>query len=256
MEQDLEKVNQHLKRYIKIIIKEYGKYIDENSKNIISSNKDLLRWENNSVSFFVSNGVLYLPLKAYDFFKKIEYYENYNKVNKKYDYEKYLDTSKSYYDYINSVIEGGLKPIDYFLESLLHEAMHICTSSGGNGLDEGINELITRRLAQKYSINIAAVGYNKEVEVALLLERILTTPNITRLSFTKSESKEEYLVQNFGIDIFKLYNEVSQSMEKKVNRYMFQANNPYEKAEIYSKISYDYEKELIKTYLKTNKFNL
>lgn len=139
-----------LKDYIKIIIEEYGEYISEYNKNIILACDSLAIWNHDTtISFSVYDFKLFLPLCAYDVFEVIKKHKNYGTKKVSYDYTKYLETNSTYEDYINHVIDNGLTVREYFLESLLHEAMHICGSGGGRPLEEEINELKTRELAQK-----------------------------------------------------------------------------------------------------------
>lgn len=112
MEEDLLKVKTLLKEYINIIIKEYGLYISDDTKNYLLNN-DIVKWSYDTISFYVSNGVLYLPFLAYKEFEQFKLLDNYGINKKVYNVNNYLNINTTYLQYINSVIEGGLLPIDY-----------------------------------------------------------------------------------------------------------------------------------------------
>lgn len=195
--------------------------------------------QNDSISFFVRDNTLYLPYQAYSVFEKFKEKENYGISKKVYKVEEYLNTSSNYNDYINSVIENGFEPLDYFLDSLLHEALHLCGSAGKFPLEEGINELKTRQLAQKMNIGIAGVGYQKEVEIAKILETIISKEVMDELTFIPYSQKYDYLEKNLGIQFAELYYNISTAMNNKFNKEIFLTTNPYKKAELYSQINYD-----------------
>lgn len=112
--------------------------------------------------------------------------------------------------------------------------MHLCGSTGGNPLDEGINELKTRELAKNYNIPIAAMGYSKEVEISLILQDIIGIDIMNELTFIKD--KYNYLYNVLGIEYADLYNKINSLMLN--NSLSISIKDPYEKAKKYSKIDY------------------
>lgn len=144
-----------------------------------------------TISFICHEGKLYLPVRAYRFFDKVRNLKEYNsEPGLRIKEENYLKTKATYKDYIEHVIKGGLTTRDYFLESLLHEAFHLCGSCGGYPLFEGINELKTRELAYKQKIVIAATGYQKEVEIALKLQEIFGKNGMDVIAFKHNNLEE------------------------------------------------------------------
>ncbi len=239
-ENDLYKIKELIIKYIDLISKEfpYSKAAERlnSGEELVEFNKD------NAISFFVYNGTLLLPKAAYSIFPAFEENENYG-INKDSHrrVEDYLNTDTTYFDYIRHVIEGGLSVYDYFEESLLHETMHICGSDGGSPLEEGINELKTRELAQKHNIKIAAYGYPKEVEVAKQLQGVLGKDAMDELTFIPTNERYNFLVSRLGISAAELYHSLSSEMLNCSQNYysnLRHVNNPVEKAKLYETIDY------------------
>lgn len=249
MKEDLLKIKKLLVKYIGIIIKEYPTCCGSSIIEKVNHGEELVKFnKSTAISFFVKNDILLLPQSAYNIFLKLKKYENYGtKPNAHRNIEDYLDTATTYKEYIDHIIEGALSVYDYFEESLLHEAMHICGSQGGTPLEEGINELKTRELAQKYNIRIAAYGYSKEVEVAKYLQRLVGKEIMDELTFIPKNERKIFLSDKAGVKIAELYELLSRTMIEKTKDYysrLPELNNPFEKAELYESINYS---ELYKT---------
>lgn len=238
MENDLLRIEKLLLKYLSIISKEYSFSEAEIVINKIKEGKRIVKFNSTqSISFFVNDGILLLPKAAYDIFPSLKRIKNYGtKLNQHRNIEEYLDTNTTYYDYINHVIESGMSVYKYFEESLLHETMHICGSRGGTPLEEGINELKTRELAQKYNISIAAYGYPKEVEIAKKLQKIIGKEIMDELTFIPIAERFNFLASRVSIEIAKLYDLLSIEMVKRSKDYycnIGQISDPYEKAKFY-----------------------
>lgn len=242
MIEDKKEIEKLLLEYLKIIISEYGNHIDGDIVHYLLTNNVVEFSENNTVSFLVYKNVLYLPKQVYAIMPSIESNIGYgsNRGHRRQP-EEYLDTNTTYYDYINHFILAGLTPLEYFKESLLHEAMHLCGCRGGNPLEEGITELKTRELAQKYGIVISGYGYPKEVEVAKRVQSIIGKDVIEELMFLPYDRKRSFLIEKVGIEKADLYFTVSKDMQRLSASYFEQvksASDPYQKAELYSNINY------------------
>ena len=141
---------------------------------------------------------------------------------------------------------------DYFEESLLHETMHICGSRGGYPLEEGINELKTRELAQKYNIKIAAYGYSKEVEMAKKMQKIIGKETMDKLTFISRYERIVFLRDKLGDEVAELYLQISDEMTKKSEDYykkISQVSDPFEKAELYDNIDYTELYQIVDDYM-------
>lgn len=235
-EKDLIKVKKMILELLQLIKKEY-KVSEDLINDIIDNIDNKVYFQNSSISFFVSNGKLYLPELAYSLLKSNGNKTNLYGVN----IDDYLNTQNTYYDYINHVINDNLTPFDYFSESLLHEVMHLCGGKGGNPLQEGINELKTRELAKKYRLCIAATGYQKEVEVALKLQKIIGKSIMDVIAFKSVDRAFEYIKENDSIEHAELFLKTYSEMIKVNDYYQIQIEsitNPYDKARLYETIDY------------------
>ena len=253
MEQDFLRIKELLLEYIKLILKNYSNCDKEKILNSINNDDKIVEFNTlDTITFIVQNGVLLLPKAAYKLFPLLKQNENYGtKANNHRSIEDYLDTNTTYMEYINHLIESGMDVYDYFEESLLHEAMHICGSQGGTPLEEGINELKTRELAQKYNIKIAAYGYSKEVEISKQLQQIVGKDIMDELTFIPKHKRKEFLIHKSGEDVAELYKLLSNKMIEKSSNYydkLFQVSDPFEKAKLYEDVDYTEVYQIIDNY--------
>lgn len=257
MIEDKNNIVKLLLNHIRIIISEYKDSIEPETVNYLLNNNLVEFSSANTISFFVRDGVLYLPKRIYDLMPIFKGHELYGiSPNDGRKPEEYLDTDTTYYDYIDHFIKAGITPYKYFEESLLHEAMHLCGSLGGNPLDEGINELKTRELAQKYGIKIAAYGYPKETEVAKTLQEVIGKDVMDKLAFIKINKRREFLIEKVGIEKADLYKRVFKDMILLSDEFLKKMENisdPYAKAGEYKKISYAEVLEYIDEYIEKTK---
>lgn len=257
---DKRKVAIRLKEYIKIISREYSGKINNDILCYLNNSDNLVEFNtSNTISFIVRNGKLLLPRIAYYVFDALKKEPNYGtNKNDKRSVSEYLDTNTTYLEYIDHAIVAGLDTIDYFEESLLHEAMHLCGSGGGDPLQEGINELKTRELAQKYNLKISGYGYPKEVEVAKMFQEIIGKENMDVLTFLNHQERLSFLNNSVGKDVATLYNQVSLEMLKSCRNYnvlIDKISSPIEKASLYDSIDYFSSHSLIESYKERNDTN-
>lgn len=260
MSYDLEK--EHCKKIVQKTILSYLPLIEyeysikkEEIKNIATNIDNIIEYSEDTISFFIRDGVLYLPA-VFPLFEKLKKHKNYNTCKDTgVPSDKYLNTDATYTDYINHVINDGLDVIDYYKESLLHETMHLCGGRGYTPLEEGINELKTRQLAQMYDIKIAAVGYQKEVEIAQELEKILGNYTMNQIAFMNNREINDYLNFYHTEEEINLYNEVRHTMNVEGYEYYTKVSsieNPFEKAKLYDSIEYKKTKAIINNYYNQN----
>ena len=257
MIEDKNNILKQLLNYIRVIISEYKDSIKPETVDYLLNN-NLVEFNNaNTISFFVRDGILYLPKHIYDLmpiFKSHELYGISPKDARK--REDLLDTNTTFYDYIDHFIKAGLTPYDYFEESLLHEAMHLCGSGGNNPLGEGMTELKTRELAQKYDLKTSGYGYPKEVEVAKTLQDVLGKDVMDQLTFLRVPERRDFLIEKVGIEKADLYRKVFRDMIVLSGEYSNEIetiSDPYAKAEAYKRISYASVLEYIDEYIEKTK---
>ena len=255
MEQDFIKIKKLLLDHINLILKEYPNCAREQLSNAINNDAEIVKFNpSNTITFIVQDGVLLLPKSAYQVFQLLKKYKNYGiKLNNHRSVEDYLDTNTTYMEYIEHVIEGGISVCEFFEENLLHEAMHICGSQGGTPLEEGINELKTRELAQKYNVRIAAYGYSKEVEIAKRLQQIIGKEIMNELTFIPRYERKAFITDKLGYEVGELYVLLSNKMIEKSKCYfskLIQVNDPFEKARLYEDIDYAELYQIIDCHIK------
>ena len=141
---------------------------------------------------------------------------------------------------------------------MLHETMHFCGSDGGNALEEGINEYLTRKLALKKGFHTNGCAYPKEVKITHTLESILGEEVITQIAFIKPYDKVlSYLETTLGKDASELYQNVTHAMDEEFyNRYYRHMNHfdglegIKEKVTNYKQIDYSKVEQIIEQYKK------
>lgn len=248
----VEDIRKKILCYLQVIQDEYPVSMERIMK-IKTDLNSKIHFSHGTITFFVRDNELYLPEDAFaviDEFSKLEEYGSTNNTGVR--VEDYLKTDATYMDYVKHVITDGLDVLSFYEESLLHEVMHMCGGSGGALLDEGFNELKTRELAQKYGIKIAAVGYQKEVEVAKRFEDILGTDVCSKLTFLPLEERNDYLYSIGGSDLVGFYNQVRNTMEKEGKEYsrnVSEVRNPFVKVKLYDKVSYKNTWDVIERYM-------
>ncbi|MBQ8131064.1 MAG: hypothetical protein IJ193_01070 [Bacilli bacterium] len=238
------------------LIQEEYKISSDKILPIKKHTEDCISFSRGTISFFVREGKIYYPLDAIEVFETFPKKKSFSSTFHGVSFEDYLTTNTTYFDYIHHVIADGLTVIDYYRESTLHELLHLCGGSGGSPLEEGFNELKTRELAQKYGIRIAAVGYQKEVEIAKEMQSIFGVDTINKITFLPIEERREYLYCNFGMEALIFYDKVRHSMEKESKSYASRIQtirNPFYKAELYSKIHYPNTWNIIENYKNNRK---
>ena len=99
---------------------------------------------------------------------------------------------------------------DYYDDMLLHETMHFCGSGGASALKEGINELITRKIALKKNFKTNGCGYPKEVKIAYELQNIFGEEVLDQIAFINSLPEICYFLdKTLGSDASKLYQDIT-----------------------------------------------
>lgn len=247
-----EKIENDILLLLPIVKKEYN-VPDDIVLNIKNDIDNLVRYSTNTISFFVRDEALYLPIYSFELFNELRKKEEFGTTKDTgVKVENYLDTNTSYYDYINHVIGDGLGVLEYCEESLLHEVMHMCGAKGGYPLQEGITELKTRELAQKYNIKIAAVGYNKEVEIAKRIQEIVGKDVMDKIAFMGLKVGCRYVEDNYSKELaFTIYN-IAYKMDElssNYNKVVRETNDPYEKAKAYEEIDYSEVHNMIDNYI-------
>lgn len=259
----------HMQEYTKAIIEKYGKYIPQERLTILNNIKDfgsLIRIYNyGSVNAFANDEEIKMPLCAdrlLNIASKIPGY-GINKKHQNYNSETLISNNNTYINYIFHAFVSGTNTEGYYDDMLLHETMHFCGSGGSTALKEGINELLTRKLALEKGFRTNGCGYPKEVKVALLLQNIFGEEILDQIAFINSEEKIYIFLTNvLGIEAAKLYIQISQTMEKEFNEKYYASLNSYNgligiliKTLNYNKINYSSIYKMLDNYSLSKQVN-
>lgn len=244
-----------MKKYVQVILKEYGDVIPEGRQEFLSAIDDyyprIIVKDTGTISMFATNNGIIMPKGAYPILKYMRMIPGFgiNKKHKSYK-EGEIVNKNTYYDYIKHVFISGMSVEEFFRDTLLHETMHFCGSSGGNAIHEGLTELKTREIAQKYGLKASRCGYPKEVEVVSRLQKIIGKDIMDKITFARNNDKIYRILQeNGGNIVANLFFEISYLMDKELKAKYDHSKfgglfGPIKKAKAYSKIDYSniYEK--------------
>jgi hypothetical protein len=169
--------------------------------------------------------------------------------------------NNTFLTYLKHVFVSGTDTEGYYDDILLHEVMHFCGGDGASVLKEGINELLTRKVAQKYNLRTSCCGYPKEVKLAYELMECFGEDIVTSLGFIKGFDKEvEFIRDNLGDTAAKLYIQVRNDSEKEFQEKYYSHMKEFsgvvgtaKKVLFYKKIDYSISYKLIDNYLKSEK---
>ena len=252
---------QSIYNIIEIIKQEYGDLTD------IPENIKLEKYvhieQTNTISLFVSNKHFYFPTDAFrvlEALKKIPGFGR-NPNHKAYNENNLINNDNTYITYLKHVFVAGLGPKEYFEEILVHETLHFCGSGGGSALREGINELKTRQLAQKYGLVTSGCGYPKEVGIALELEQLFGKDIIDKIAFANSNIQIKQILDSVSNEASEFYFKIQELMEKefyhKYMKYKFPGiTGPIKKVQKYNSIDYSNVYKVIEQYKEENKKKL
>ena len=240
---------EEMKKYVEIILKEFHDVIPTSRQDALRNIQDFKEYvlieDSGTISMFAKGLNVIMPLGAYQIFERMSREPDFgsDKDHKIFQEGEILNNN-TYYDYINHVLLTGMTVQEFFLDSLLHEVMHVGGSGGGSALREGMTELKTRELAEKYHLKASRCGYPKEVAIVYKLQSFLGKDIINQISFSHgSQQVEEILNSTYGEQITKLYFEIEKMMNdiqhRNYNHSKFGGPMGHiEKAKAYSKIDY------------------
>ncbi len=265
---ELDKIHKNLtltlEKYIKTITKTYGRFIPKERLTYLYNIKDYSNviqiFDYSSINGYANNKYIALPLnadKAFDELKKIPGYGT-NKNHKVYDNTTLIINNNTFMTYVDHVIKKRMTLEDYFNDLLLHETMHFCGSEGSTALKEGINELLTRKIALENNFKTSGCGYPKEVRIAYTLQQMLGEDTINQIAFINNELDIlNCLEDTIGKEASDLYLDISGIMNNEFQTKYYKDMNSYnglegikKKVENYQNIDYTKVYELIDEYNK------
>ena len=263
------RLTERIKKYINIIINEYGPYMPVDVitrlRGIQDFSKILRIYDYGEVSAYADEENVHMPLCADRLLNIASRIPGYgiNKDHKPYNSETMVINNNTFFKYMVHVFISGTNAEGYYEDLLLHEVMHFCGSGGGSVLDEGMNELLTRMLAQKHNLRTNSCGYPKEVNLAYELMKCFGQETIIRLAFMSSlDEKIEYLKNTFGVDAANMYLQVAMQAEQEFNGKYYSHMSEFsgvvgivKKVLFYNKIDYSDIYQTIRNYTSASSDN-
>ncbi len=248
-----------LKEYVEIIKEEYKSYIPVETMIYLDSIQDFNSVINieelGTISMFVRDGKMYFPKEAYKILSYMRTIPGFgsNKNHQTHTSKTIIENDNTFEDYIKHVFKKGLTPVEFFLETILHEAMHLCGFSGADAFSEGLTELKTRELALKYGLVTSACGYPKEVKIANIFQKIFGEDLTNKIAVTSNHFEiYKLLEKTHGLEAVSLYKEIVKEMAKKFEPYYNKSysglTGPIKKAKEYSKIDYSELEKILTEY--------
>lgn len=256
------KLADNLNKYIEAIIEKYGDFIPPYKLKELKAIEDyesiIKIYNTGSINAYANNKEITMPLcanKILSFFSMIPGY-GINKNHKNYNDNSLLKNNNTYINYMFHTFISGTNAEGYYDDMLLHETMHFCGSGGATALKEGINELLTRKIALEKGFRTSGCGYPKEVKIAVKLQSILGEDIINQVAFINSEQEiYKFLATYNNIEIAELYLNISQEMEKVFNEKYYASLDSYngitgiiKKTINYRKINYNNVYKMIEKY--------
>ena len=184
----LSYLTEELFKIIKIYISELGKYICEKHLDFLSNDSNIEKIiqfsDNRTGAWCVDNRHIYFGSNTSHFIEQLRQNPLYGTqpehllVTK----ERFVDNSLDYWDYVNHFILIGGNELDFYLDLLPHEAMHLIGITGGV-IGEGVAEKRMRELTTKYNIRSAPICHTKEVKLVSLMEKLVDKDILTKTGF-------------------------------------------------------------------------
>ncbi|MEG1141974.1 MAG: hypothetical protein RSE41_05970 [Clostridia bacterium] len=92
-------------------------------------------------------------------------------------------------DYMEHAKHHQLTDLDFFLDCMPHELMHVFGFNGG--MFEGVTESLTRQVASKYNIRCIPMGHKDETKFMQKIEKIIGTDKVIEYSYNEDKSSKD-----------------------------------------------------------------
>lgn len=237
--EELTKIHSDLtvqvKEYIEAIIEEYSSYMPEETLNRLISIDDYSKivkiYETGSINASASRIQINMPLcadRVLTTFSKVPGY-GIHKKHKSYTDETLIENNNTFIHYVLHTFISGTDAKGYYEDLLLHETMHYCGSGGASALKEGINELLTRKLALKKNFRTNGCGYPNEVKLALELQNLFGEDIINKIAFIDSNRQiYQLLEEELGTESAVLYVTIERTADKIFDKIYYKKMHSYD----------------------------
>lgn len=103
--------------------------------------------------------------------------------------EEKIENNLNVVDYFAYASIKDIQDIEFFLDVMPHEAMHVFGFKGG--IFEGVTETFTRETAEKYNIRATPFAHNKETKLIQKIEKVIGKNAIAENSYVEDEKGSE-----------------------------------------------------------------
>ena len=255
-----------LKKYISAITDKYGSYMSDEQlyklQSIENYDEIIKIHDYGSINGYANRFSINMPLSVERVFNIISKIPGYgiNKKHMPYNNKNMIINDNTFITYIVHTFISGKDTETYYKDLLLHETMHYCGSGGATAIQEGINELLTRKLALEKGFRTNCCGYPKEVKLAYELQKLFGEDVINALAFQNGTAKQcEYLEATLGKGASDLYMNVSNTMESEFENKYYSHMDSYNgitgifrKAMNYRKVDYTKVYNMLNEYQNEN----
>ena len=114
------------------------------------------------------------------------------------DINEQLENNCSFGDYFTYCYLNGYKDIEFLLDIMPHETMHVFGFKGG--AYEGATEEFTREIAKKYSLINVPFAHQEETTIMQKIEKVIGRKNLSTGAFTNSNHIENHKYLSDHID--------------------------------------------------------
>ena len=251
-------IEKEMVRILPIFLREFVDYVSYDTRQYILDKLKENR-ANHLIGFESGIGAwcrarkIYFAIQNKNMFVKLAKTPEYgqHKGNPLLNAEEFIDNDKDYIDYMQYILDNGLTELDYCLDLLPHQVMHLIGCKGGV-LGEGITELRTRQICKKHGIRCAPILHSKETKIIRLLEEFVDEITINESAFLGHfDFLTEELEKLFGKENFQsVYEDLCIDYRTYASD---RTQDPFAHYQKYREIDFSRMFELIES--KTNKIN-
>jgi len=209
---EIKLIEKEMRKIIPIFLKELIEYVPFEKRRFLKDEMNLpfiISFENGFGAWCRGNNIFF-SIQNTTFFKKLSKREDFGKNpnTELVSEQEFIENDKDYLDYMQYIVDNGLTELDYSLDVLAHEVMHL-VGCGGGVLGEGVTELRTRQICKKYGIRCAPIMHSKETKLVRMLEKHIGEMRLNEAAFTDYyELVLEKCEKVFGTEFKDLYQDL------------------------------------------------
>ncbi len=183
---EIRLVEKEMRKIVPIFLTEFIEYVPVAKRMYLKDQENLCQvigFESGIGAWCRENNI-YFAIQNANTFKRLSKKQGYGekKGTLLVAEDEWMNNDKDYLDYFDYALDNGLKEIDYCLDILPHEIMHLI-GCGDGIIGEGITELRTREVCKKHGIRCAPILHSKEVKLVQKLARYFNEMELNEACF-------------------------------------------------------------------------